>query len=114
MKKENGNKAEILSNALNIETSILMTYFNKQNEIKLILEAFLLQTVEKEFFEIIIVDDGSEISIQNDVNVYKEKGLNITLIEKNHSGNRALNRKFAVEASKGKKLDFSRCRYDTV
>ncbi len=106
MKKENGNKAEILSNALNIETSILMTYFNKQNEIKLILEAFLLQTVEKEFFEIIIVDDGSEISIQNDVNVYKEKGLNITLIEKNHSGNRALNRKFAVEASKGKNLIF--------
>lgn len=106
VKKKEIKKTEILLNTLNIETSILMTYFNKQNEIKLILEAFLLQTVEKEFFEIIIVDDGSEISIQNDVNVYKEKGLNITLIEKNHSGNRALNRKFAVEASKGKNLIF--------
>lgn len=82
VKKKEIKKTGILLNTLNIETSILMTYFNKQNEIKLILEAFLLQTVEKEFFEIIIVDDGSEISIQNDVNVYKEKGLNITLIEK--------------------------------
>lgn len=106
MNKEKCNKTEILSNDLNIETSILMTYFNKQNEIKLILEAFLLQTVAKETFEIIIVDDGSKISIQKDVNTYKEKGLNITLLEKKHTGNRALNRRFAVEASKGKNLIF--------
>lgn len=40
VKKKEIKKTGILLNTLNIETSILMTYFNKQNEIKLILEAF--------------------------------------------------------------------------
>lgn len=36
VKKKEIKKTGILLNTLNIETSILMTYFNKQNEIKLI------------------------------------------------------------------------------
>lgn len=34
VKKKEIKKTGILLNTLNIETSILMTYFNKQNEIK--------------------------------------------------------------------------------
>ena len=56
-----------------------------------------------------VLNVTKDIISKNDiieVNTYKEKGLNITLLEKKHTGNRALNRRFAVEASNGKNLIF--------
>ncbi len=88
------------------EISVLILYFNKINEIGLVLEAFLNQTVDFEKFELVIIDDGSDVSIKSKVNEYIDRGLHITLKEIKHTGNRAQNRKLAVNLSTGNQLVF--------
>lgn len=70
------------------------------------LEAFLRQTVSLDSFEIVIIDDGSDISISPIVEEYCKKGLTIQFFEKNHTGNRALCRKLAVELAIGENIIF--------
>ena len=89
-----------------IETSVLILHYNKNYEIELLLEAFLQQTVDKNSFEIVIADDGSEKSIRNTVEEYTKHGLHINLLELKHTGNRALNRSKALHNSCGKNIIF--------
>ena len=89
-----------------LEISVLIVYFNKINEISLVLEAFLKQTIDYKRFELVIIDDGSEISITPKINEYISRGLCITLRKIKYTGNRAQNRKLAVKFSEGKKLVF--------
>lgn len=89
-----------------IKTSVLILFYNKNYEIQLMLEAFLKQTVDLSIFELVIIDDGSEVSIKNLVEEYQKKGLNITLKENPHTGNRSLNRNNAVELAKGENFIF--------
>lgn len=89
-----------------LETSVLLLHYNKNYEILLILEALCKQTVRKDSFEIIIIDDGSDNSIKNEVDYYKTKNLIINLIELQHSGNRAAARNLAVEKASGENIIF--------
>ncbi|MCF0124846.1 MAG: glycosyltransferase [Clostridia bacterium] len=86
--------------------SILITYYNKEYELSLILEALLLQTIIYENFEIVIVDDGSDNSIKHLITDYETKGLCIIFVRIAHGGNRAYNRSLAVSHSTGEYLIF--------
>lgn len=89
-----------------IETSVIILHYNKNYELKLVLEAFINQSENLSSFELIIIDDGSEISVQDDVKEYQDKGLNINLQNYTHTGNRAYNRNLAVNLAKGEILIF--------
>lgn len=88
------------------ELSILILYYNKVNEIKLLLESLLNQTIDRKRFEIIIIDDGSEASIRECINEYINRGLLIHLQEIEHTGNRAHNRKLAAKLARSPKFVF--------
>ena len=88
------------------ELSILILYYNKVNEIKLLLESLLNQTIDRKRFEIIIIDDGSEASIRECINEYINRGLLIHLQEIEHTGNRAYNRKLAAKLARSPKFVF--------
>ena len=89
------------------ELSILILYYNKVNEIKLLLESLLNQTIDRKRFEIIIIDDGSEASIRECINEYINRGLLIHLQEIEHTGNRAYNRKLAAKLARSPKFVFT-------
>ena len=89
-----------------IETSVIILHYNKNYELKLVLEAFANQSENLDTFELIVIDDGSEISVQDDVKEYQDKGLNINFQNYTHTGNRAYNRNLAVNLAKGEILIF--------
>lgn len=86
--------------------SVVITYFNKAYEIGLILESLIHQTIAITAFEIVIIDDGSEKSIEDLIFKYRELGLNIIYKKINHTGNRAYNRSLAASLSLGEYLIF--------
>lgn len=89
-----------------IETSVIILHYNKNYELELLLEAFYNQSEDLDKFELIIIDDGSEVSVKDDVKEYQKMGVNINLQENNHTGNRAYNRNLAVKLAQGNILIF--------
>lgn len=86
--------------------SVIIISYNKEFEIQLILEAFLQQTIKLNSFEIIIIDDGSKVSLKNIIEYYVKKGLNINYRDCLHTGNRAYNRNLGVLLAKSENLIF--------
>ena len=93
-------------NKTKCELSVLILCYNKVSEIKLLLESLLNQTIDCKRFEIIIIDDGSEVSIRECINEYINRGLFIHLEEIEHTGNRAHNRKLAAKLARSQKFVF--------
>lgn len=72
--------------------SIILPTCNRQKELLECLESFKTQIFPKDNLEIIIVDDGSDIPVQNYVNI-QSYGINIQILrqEKNYGPARARN-----------------------
>lgn len=77
--------------------SIVIPIFNRPNEIRELLESLTQQRFKN--FEVIIVEDGSQIKCEEICNSFKEK-LNIQYFYKENSG-QGFSRNFGFEKAKG-------------
>lgn len=78
--------------------SIVIPVFNRPDEINELLESLVLSTY-KEYFEVVIVEDGSTIKCMEVVELFKEK-LNISYYFKENSGP-GDSRNFGMQKAKG-------------
>lgn len=69
----------------NSKVSVVIPFYNQPKTIKYVLEGFVRQRLEKNMFELIIVDDGSTSSIENEIVIYQEY-IFIKYIKIQHSG----------------------------
>ncbi len=69
---------------MNLSFSFIIPVYNRPNEIRELLESLLHQTYAKPF-EIVIVEDGSTISSEDQVIAFRDT-LNITYLKKENSG----------------------------
>ncbi len=88
-----------------MDYSIIIIYYNQYDIIELLLAALTAQNYEKDKFEVIVVDDGSEKSIKESVNKFKDKII-LHYYPRQHSGNRSSNRNYGAKYAKGKNLIF--------
>ena len=58
-----------------LKYSVIILYWNQYEEIKLILSSLEVQDYPREDFEVIIVDDGSEKSLENLVEAFDKSKL---------------------------------------
>ena len=68
-------KFEFVKNIMNLKFSIIIPVFNRPQEIEELLQSWTKQTYSK-YFEIIVVEDGSEIKAKNIVENFT-KELNV-------------------------------------
>lgn len=85
--------------------SIVIPYYNKPYEIRLILKAFTRQDYPKDRFEIVIVDDGSDEPLHDLVETYKEQ-LHINYQPLGRIGIRGLVRNTGAEKASADRLLF--------
>jgi len=76
--------------------SIIIPVFNRPNEVDELLESLLKQNYNE--FEVIIVEDGSQIDCKSIINKFKEK-LDIQYFQKENGGP-AMARNFGIEKAK--------------
>lgn len=100
--------------------SIVVPVYNKATEITFVLQALVEQSVPKEDFEVIVVDDGSTDDSLSNIRLFSDK-LNLKILELGAEGRRASrSRNHGLEVSSGEiivlldgdvlpKLDFLRC-----
>ena len=86
------------------ELSILILYYNKVNEIKLLLESLLNQTIDRKRFEIIIIDDGSNNKLNEQYKNIAYKYDAKYFYEKNKGVSHARN--VGIRNAKGKYISF--------
>lgn len=82
--------------------SVIIPTYNRTEILKKCLEALSNQSFDKNKFEVIVVDDGSEINPENVISYYKSI-LNLTLLRQENRGPAAA-RNNAIKISKGKYL----------
>lgn len=80
-----------------MEISVIIPVFNRLTELRRALESLKNQTFKD--FEVVVIDDGSDIDLSIIVNEYKE--LKIKYKRINHSGNIAFLRNEGVQLSQG-------------
>ena len=78
--------------------SIIIPVFNRPDEIKELLDS-LLQTDYKEDFEVVIVEDGSSLTCENTIDLFKSK-LNVAYYNKENTGP-GDSRNFGMKKAKG-------------
>lgn len=83
---------------LDLKFSIIIPVYNRPSEIEELLESLTQQNFKDEF-QILIVEDGSEVSSEVVVNAYKDK-LNIDYYKKENSGP-GLSRNFGMQKAIG-------------
>ncbi len=88
---------------MRLDFSVVIPFYNKSFELNLVLKGLSCQDYEKDKFEVVIVDDGSENSINDLLDKYANS-LNIKYIYLEHTGNRGRNRNKGVKESKGEKI----------
>lgn len=69
----------------NSKVSVVIPFYNQSQTIQYVLEGFARQSLEKNMFELIIVDDGSTSSIENEIRVYQTY-ICIKYIKIQHAG----------------------------
>ena len=92
-----------MKNALVNSVSVIIPTYNRLNEAKRAIESVISQSHKP--LEIIVIDDGSDISVKNDLRLYlisKE----IVLVELEHTGNPGYLRKIGIEAARGEWIAF--------
>lgn len=82
--------------------SFIIPVFNRPDELNELLESLTTQTVEPNTFEVIVVEDGSQITSKEVCNAFKYK-LNLKYFEKENSGP-GLSRNFGAEKAQGQYL----------
>ncbi len=83
---------------MNLSFSFIIPVYNRPNEIRELLESLSHQTYPKTF-EIVIVEDGSTISSEEEITAFRES-LNITYLKKENSGP-GDSRNYGMERAKG-------------
>lgn len=67
--------------------TVIVPTYNRYDEIKELLESLVIQTLSKDFFEVVIVDDGSTDDTESFVNKFiNENELNIRFLKQEHKG----------------------------
>jgi glycosyltransferase involved in cell wall biosynthesis len=86
--------------------SVIIPYYNKYTRLLRVLDALDKQTIPKESFEVIIVDDGSqvELSKQEKIKEYQQK-INMEIIRNQNNG-RSKARNTGIENAKADLLAF--------
>ncbi|MBN2436541.1 MAG: glycosyltransferase [Spirochaetes bacterium] len=92
-------------NSLQKLFSIIITYYNKEYEIALLLKALSLLDFESSLFEIIIIDDGSDKRIDEIIKQYSSS-LAITYHYHANSKLRSRNRNIGASKAVGERLVF--------
>jgi glycosyltransferase involved in cell wall biosynthesis len=69
-----------------IDVSIVVPTYNRRSALKELLESLLYQSYPKDKFEVILVDDDSDIKLEDLVCLYKAKGLDITYTKQKRGG----------------------------
>ncbi|PID58416.1 MAG: hypothetical protein CR986_07875 [Ignavibacteriae bacterium] len=86
--------------------SVIIPTFNRADEIKELLESLINQSIPKEKFEVIVVDDGSnDNTLQLLENIKNNYPLTLRVLEQNHKGPGEA-RNFGMENAKGKYFIF--------
>lgn len=95
------------------KASVVIPTYNQIDSLQNVLQFFSMQTVDKNLYEIIIIDDGStdELSNMNATTMQKKYDMNIELIHQKNSG-RAVSRNNGAKASTGDIIIF--CDSDRV
>jgi len=83
---------------MNLYFSFIIPVYNRPNEIKELLESLSQQTYSKPF-EIVIVEDGSSLSSEEEALAFRDS-LNITYLQKENSGP-GDSRNYGMERAKG-------------
>lgn len=91
-------KFEFVKNIMNLKFSIIIPVYNRPHEIEELLQSLTKQTYSK-YFEIIVVEDGSEIKAKNIVENFTET-LNVQYFFKTNSGAGA-SRNFGMQHANG-------------
>lgn len=90
--------------------SVIIPYYNREDLLLNTLKSFQLQTINKDEYEIVIIDDGSNENIDHKINALK---LNINIsynyFQRNSKSCAALARNRGIEKSKGEILIFLDC-----
>lgn len=94
-----------MENNVSIDISIAIPYYNKPYEIKLVLKALSLQEYDKERFEVVIIDDGSDENLNEVIKSY-ENIINLKYKYYDHIGVRGHVRNRAARECSGKKIIF--------
>lgn len=87
------------------ELSVVVTAYNRPDLLGRLLEGFANQTEDKNRFEVIVVDDGSEPSLENIVTGFGDK-INTVYLRQENSGLSAA-RNAGIQAAKGSIVLFS-------
>lgn len=83
---------------MNLSFSFIIPVYNRPNEIRELLESLTRQTYKKPF-EVVIVEDGSTIGSEGEVDAFCDK-LEITYLQKENSGP-GDSRNYGMERAKG-------------
>jgi glycosyltransferase involved in cell wall biosynthesis len=82
--------------------SVIVTTYNRKNELKQAVKSILAQTFDN--FEIIIVDNYSDYNIHKLINSFKD--LRIVLIQNHNNGNYVISRNLGIKKAKGSFIAF--------
>jgi glycosyltransferase involved in cell wall biosynthesis len=88
-----------------LKASVVLTTYNKPRLLAKVLDGFANQTVPKEDFEVVVVDDGSEPPVKEVVERFCDR-INIVYLFQENSGLAAARNK-GIEAANGKIVLFS-------
>jgi glycosyltransferase involved in cell wall biosynthesis len=83
--------------------SVVIPFYNKTFELNLVLKGLTEQDYDRNKFEVVIVDDGSENRIDDLLKKYSNI-LNIKYIYLDHTANRGRNRNVGVKESQGERI----------
>lgn len=87
--------------------SIIITTYNSEKKIERAINSILNQTIDKKYFEIIVVDDCSIDNTVNLVNEYRTKYDNITVLQTpSNSGGPSEPRNIGIKNASGKFIHF--------
>jgi glycosyltransferase involved in cell wall biosynthesis len=81
-----------------IKISVVIPTYNRVNELRVLIPSLLNQSLPKDKFEIIVVDDGSTDSTQEYIKVLQQNNGNLRYIKINNSGRSVARNKGAAEA----------------
>jgi len=71
--------------SLDIEISVVLVTFNRHSEVRRVLHSLTQQTIGAPIFEVVLVDDGSDIGHEEVVREFKDL-LTLTLVTKKNTG----------------------------
>ena len=90
--------------------SVIIPYYNREDLLLNILKSFQLQTINKDEYEIVIIDDGSNENIDHKIKALQPNiNISYNYFQRNSKSCAALARNRGIEKSKGEILIFLDC-----